>query len=158
MLHFDEYCQLMTEEFFAKMILGDAAIVKTLGIITAENPGIDNKLTKIGNERKNKVLQADLEKRGFAPVQIKGKFAGMQGNPFLVININREQLMELAKKYKQHAVIFGEKYKKGIEFSYIENGRTSRRGALAVDQPENLIDRDCYFTLGQHKYNIRFTK
>jgi integrase/recombinase XerD len=60
MLRFYDYCRLMNEEFFTRIIMGDVATVRTVGIITAENPGIDNKLTKIGNERKNKELQEEF--------------------------------------------------------------------------------------------------
>lgn len=149
MLTFTEYCRLMTEEFFASIILGDVGTVKTLGIITAENPGVDNKLTKVGNERKNKELAADLERAGFAPVPMRGRFAGKQENPFLVVNISREKLVELAKKYRQECVIYGEKRQKLggkraplFEFMLIRNGRTARRGVLGVNHPENLINRD----------------
>lgn len=165
MLRFTDYCRLMNEEFFTQIILGDVATVKTVGIITAENPGLDNKLTKIGNEQKNKELEAALEKMGHRPIQMKGKFAGKQENPFLVVNISREKLVELGKKFKQQSVIFGEKRqhlggKRSplFEFFYIQNGQTVRKGVLGLEHPENLIDRDCYFTLSGKKFNIHFNR
>jgi hypothetical protein len=155
----------MNEEFFTRIIMGDVATVRTVGIITAENPGIDNKLTKIGNERKNKELQEELEKAGFAPIQMKGKFWGKSENPFLVINISREKLISLGKKYKQNSVIFGEKKMKIgnkkaplFEFSLLQNGRSVRKGVLGIEHPQNLIDRDCYFTLSGKKFNIHFNR
>lgn len=144
----------MTEEFFTKIISGDVSFAKTVGIITAENP--DKKLTKIGNERKNKELVKDLEKLGFAPVQMKGRFNGRPENPLLVINITRQTLVELGNKYRQQAVIFGQREKGDFVFSEIKNGRTVRRGKLGVDHPENLLDNGCYLTVAGKKYSIRF--
>lgn len=151
---FREY--LLTEEFFEKIMFGDVSVVKTVGILTAENPGEDNKLTKIGNERKNKELVKDLEKRGFAPVQLKGRFNGMSENPLLVININKKTLVELGKKYRQQTVIFGQREKGEFVFSELKNGRAVRRGKLGVDHPENLLDKGCYLTISGKKYSIRF--
>jgi len=146
----------MTEEFFTKIITGGVAPVGTVGIITAENPDA-NKLTKIGNDRKNKELIADLEKDGFAPIQMKGKFAGQQENPFLIINITRDKLVELAKKYKQQSVIYGEKKgKEPFEFMYIQDGKTTKKGKLGLEHPKNLLDQDCYFVLSGKKFNIHF--
>ena len=164
MLRFSEYCQLM-ENHFEAIILGDVPSVKTLGIVTAENPGIDNKLTKIGNERKNKDLEHDLRKMGYAPIQMQGKFAGVNEKPFLILNIPRNRLVELGKKYRQHSVIYAERRTKLggkiaplFEFMYIQNGRTVRKGVLGIDHPKNLIDRDCYFNLGKNKFNIHFSR
>lgn len=158
-LRFSEYCQLMTEEFFQKIITGSVAPVKTLGIITAYNPD-EKTLTKIGNERKNKNLEEDLNKAGFAPIPMKGRFWGKPETSFLVINVDRSTLVDLAKKYNQHAVIFGQKDEKKspFDFSFIVNGVTVRKGRLGTTHPKNEIDRDCYFQLSGEKFNIHFNK
>jgi hypothetical protein len=96
---------------------------------------------------------------------MKGKFWGKSENPFLVINISREKLISLGKKYKQNSVIFGEKKMKIgnkkaplFEFSLLQNGRSVRKGVLGIEHPQNLIDRDCYFTLSGKKFNIHFNR
>jgi hypothetical protein len=154
MLSFRDY--VLREEFFQSVILGDVDTASTLGIITAENPD-DGKLTKTGNERKNKELCKDLEKLGFAPIQMSGKFSGKAEKPFLVINIDRTKLIDLAKKYRQQSVIYGERKGKFI-FTLIRNGRTVSKGSLVVGHPENLLDRNCYFKLGGDKFSLRFGK
>lgn len=116
MFTFTEFCQ--TVKFFDEVIRGKVKSIKTLGIITAENPN-GNKLTVIGNERKNKELLEELEKNGFAPVQIRGKFNGMSEKPFLVLNITKDRLLELAKKYKQQAVVYAEWRKDKLSFTMI---------------------------------------
>lgn len=154
----------MSENFFEKIILGEVGIVKTIGILTAENPA-GRKLVKDGNEKKNKELEEELNKLGIMPIQLKGKFAGKSENPFLVINISRQKLVEFGKKYRQEAVIFGEKKTKLggkiaplFEFSYIVNGRTIRKGILGIEHPQTLVDRDSYFSLGGKKFNIHFNR
>lgn len=147
----------MVEDYFEKIISGDVAIVNSVGIITAENPG-EETLTKIGNERKNKLLVKDLEKLGYAPLQMKGKFFGKAENPFMLINISREKLIELGNKYKQQFVIFGHKRGGKFRFSLIKNNRTIQTGKLGMEYPENQLDDNCYFAFAGKKFNIRFSR
>jgi hypothetical protein len=152
-MRFSEFYHL-AEEFFSKMIMGKMNITKTLGIITAENPGFDNRLTRIGNDRKNKKLAEDIEKLGYIPIPLRGKFAGKHERPFMVVNIDRNKLIELGNKYKQHAVIFGEKVNGELEFKYISHGRTTKTGKISLEHPDNMLDTNCYFTLSGQKFKI----
>jgi len=65
--------------------------------------------------------------------------------PFLVLNINRKELVALAEKYKQDCVIFGVK----DVFYLIRNGRTVKKGRLGYS--------DDYFKVNGKKFSIKFS-
>lgn len=162
MITFDEYRILITEEAFEKALLGDTKTVTTLGVITAENP-FEKKYVKQTNERRNQELEDYLRKKGFEPIPVKGRFMGRAENPYLVLNISRDQLIELGNRFQQTVVLFGKKHnfqnKKTprFEFSYIVGDRTHKKGKLRFEHPDEKNDMDSYITLGGQKYTIRFS-
>lgn len=114
--------------------------VKTVGIMTAENPVINNNFD-------NDDLKKDLKK--FTILQMKGKFDGEQENPFLIFNITKNKIIDLGKKYNQKSIIFGKKQDKIFRFDLIENGKAVKHGNLGGIG-------DCHFTLLKHKFTIKF--
>lgn len=147
---------MIAENFFQKIIMGDAKIISTMGILTAENPH-GRKYVKETNERKNNELLEYLKKKGYDPIQINGRFAGMNEHPWLILNIERQELADLGKKYGQESVIFAKRKGKIFEFSYIQGERTIRKGKLKLEHPEKKNDDvHCYFSLGGQKFTIRF--
>lgn len=146
--------QYVMEQYFADVVTGKAAIVHSLGIITAENPNNKN-LTKLGNERKNKEFEKFLEKQGFAIISMKGKFLGKQENPFLLINIDKEKLVEFGKKFKQESVIYAEKKDNKFEFQLICKNAI-RKGKIISTTAKTSDDEGCYFSLDGVKFRIKF--
>ena len=149
---------MLKEEFFDRIILGEVDTVSTIGIMTAENPN-GRKYVKTSNEKKNEDFLEYLNKKGYQPVQIKGKFLGKQENAYLIINISKQELIELGKRYGQDVVIFGENLgkRRGMEFYYIRNGRSVGKGRLKIDQPENQWEKNSYLSIGRQKYTISFS-
>ena len=98
----------------------------TLGIITAQNPkGLPH--PKEDNEKANNSLWNDLRAKGYDPWHIKGKYAGQPEDSFIVPNISKRDLIRYAKKYRQVAVVFAKKLKKGYGVEWVEKGKTKKK-------------------------------
>lgn len=78
------------------------------GVITAHNPGA-KKAQSDENAKANKELEEDLKKIGLEYEKIKGKFNGIEEDSFLVKNAKLSILKNLAKKYKQHSIVWDSK-------------------------------------------------
>ena len=82
--------------------------VKSIGIITAENPA-NTKVTPEENKKRNIVLKRYIEEHGFTYLPISGKYNNLE-NPFLIQNISRKDLIVMANEpfSGQEAVIYGD--------------------------------------------------
>jgi hypothetical protein len=99
----------------------------SLTIITAQNPhGIRHSSARNYDLNRKLWLELKAEKRDI--MHIQGEYAGNHENSFLVFDLPRSQVMDLQKRYKQKAVIWGFVRNIGfdhptIHWQYIENGR-----------------------------------
>ena len=154
MLCFADYCAILAENHFQQALGGT---VKTIGIITAENPG-EKHYVKATNERRNQDLTDYFEKKGYNVLPLKGRFLGKQENPFMLLNITRHELVAAAAKFGQESVIWGQKTQEqpSFEFSYIKNGRTVSNGKLHSTSSDEMPDKHTYITFGGSKYTIKF--
>ena len=101
----------------------------TVGIITAYNPkGETIPLEK--NRRMNRRLWNELRAAGYDPWPVKGQYKGAAEQSFMVSDISRADLIHLAKKYDQEAVVWGRKTNKGYDVEWIEGGKTTKRGKI----------------------------
>jgi len=80
--------------------------IKTIGILTAENP-CAQELTPQENNRRNAKLEEILGSFLFGYRKVKGKYGNLE-NSFLVNNITKKQLMQLGDEFVQESIIFGE--------------------------------------------------
>lgn len=85
--------------------------VRSFGIITAE------KTASIENRARQDDLKKNLKNRLIQYTQINGKYGNLE-NPFVVININKDELIEFAGKFQQESIIFAVNYFDYIEFQY----------------------------------------
>lgn len=83
--------------------LGQDLNIKTLAIITAENPE-GEEASDAFNIEANTRLREDLS--GFDFEQIKGKYGNIPENPYVIYNISYKESLELGKKYNQDSIIF----------------------------------------------------
>jgi hypothetical protein len=91
----------------ANMLRGLVPSIRTIGIITAQNPnGI--KETDEYHKRANYELVGELRRMNLGPIPVKGKY-GSEEDSFIVPNITYNELMGLGEKYKQESVVYGEK-------------------------------------------------
>lgn len=95
----------------ARTMRGIVPSIKTIAIVTAENP-MNVETPSDVNKSENTKLRNDLVagKHGFR--QIQGSYGRLE-NPFLINNISREDAIALGRKYKQESIIFGEVKEEG---------------------------------------------
>ncbi len=110
----------ITEAGFSKVaqtLRGIVPKIKTIAIITAENPQGKEYPSNINKQRNNE-LKKDIAggntrfggylRSGFYGYrQIKGRYGNLE-NPFIINNISREEAVKLGEKYDQDTIIFAE--------------------------------------------------
>jgi hypothetical protein len=98
----------VTKSHLWTMMHGMVSGVKSIGIITAENPA-NTKVTPEENKKRNVVLKRYIEEHGFTYIPIEGKYNNLE-NPFLIQNISRKDLIIMANEpfAGQEAVIYGD--------------------------------------------------
>jgi hypothetical protein len=96
------------------------AELQRVGILTAENPRGESADESSNSERMSD-LRNTLDSAGLDYVELAGKYGGDETSYF-VLNIKKQDLIDLGKKYGQAAVIGGEKlirnYRKGQSSVY----------------------------------------
>ena len=118
--------------------------VKTVGILTAENPKGEQSSAEF-NTKANGELSQDLRRMNLGYRRIRGSF-GSKENSFLVPNITRDEAVELGRKYDQVSVIWGDKQDDKMVFQYIESadGETKQRRDVVLSGPEIQSREDFY--------------
>jgi len=152
----------LNESGYARMIRtlrGLVPTIRTMGIITAENP-----YGKDGTPEYNKEMNEKLKKRlrdlnlGF--VKIKGKYGGNE-NSLFVPNITKDELLSLGNEFNQESVIFGEKFennnKDGVRFSMIYSDHRSGEVIGQRDVFVGMDDADDFYSeIKGRKFQIPF--
>ena len=94
--------------------------LQRIGILTAENPRGES-ADEASNSERMADLRSTLDKAGLDYVELAGKYGGDETSYF-VLNIKKQDLIDLGKRYGQAAVIGGEKlirnYRKGQDSVY----------------------------------------
>ena len=83
------------------------ADLQRIGILTAENPRGES-ADEASNAERMSDLRSTLDSAGLDYVELAGKYGGDETSYF-VLNIKKQDLIDLGKKYGQAAVIGGEK-------------------------------------------------
>lgn len=90
----------------ANILRGTVPSIRTVGIITAENP-MGQTLSSKENKELNDKMEAHLRRGNFFGYhQVIGKY-GVIEHPFLIPNMKRDYLLQMGKWYEQKAVIYG---------------------------------------------------
>jgi len=90
----------------ASILRGTVPSIRTVGIITAENP-MGKTLSGQENKELNAKLKGHLSRGNFYGYhQVVGKY-GVIEHPFLIPNMKRDYLLQLGEWYRQKAVIYG---------------------------------------------------
>lgn len=131
--------------------------VLSFGIITAENP-MGEKLSNQENKQRQAKLKEWLNNGLYQYIFVKGKYGNLE-NPFVVLNINKDELLFLGTKFVQESVIFAKNYFDYIDFQYWE--QTDRKGNFKLlDTADHYVnlDRDDFYTYKKTwKFNIPFS-
>lgn len=75
------------------------------GLLTAQNP-LGQKADNNFNCLANAALEADLVRLGFKYAKVQGHYNGNDEESFLVIDITKDDILSLGKKYNQLAVVW----------------------------------------------------
>lgn len=89
------------------MMRGFVPNVRTVGIITAENPNSVQADPQF-NAEANAKLEKQLRTMNLGFQKIRGKYGNTE-NPFFVPNITKDELLQLGRECQQTSVIYGEK-------------------------------------------------
>lgn len=157
--------QLLNESGFPRLkniLLGLVPNIKTIGIITAENPmGIE--ISKEENNKRNKKFEKEINIMNFGYIQIKGKYGTLE-NPFFISNIIKEELIKFGKEHEQKEVIYGEKYqteKNTNNFKFylidIKTEKTVSERKIIISSGDEIKNRkDFYSEYKGRKFIIPF--
>lgn len=147
-------------------LLGAIPSVQTVGIITAQNP-MGSKYPKDRNFALNRQLLSDLHDMQCGTVEhcgalrIRGKYGGHPEDSFVVPNIRRSDLILLAAKYYQQAVIWGmqrlsHEGNPYFDFQWIEDGQVTQVRNVSVSQPDVQSREDFFSAVKNRKFIIPF--
>lgn len=103
------------------------------------------------------LIQNKLRKRYFKQ---EGIFDGQRERSFVIVDMSREEAIELGRKWRQTAVIFIERDQRGYSFEMIQTGGTNRNFRPRTDSLVRKLfgsDADDYVSIiGGNKYVIPF--
>jgi len=130
--------------------------IETIGMMTAENP-MAKQATPEENKEHNKNLESALRQMNLGYRKIRGKFGNYE-NSFLIPNITKEEIIELGKRFKQEAVIWGERAQDKFVFSYIEGDTTIQQRDVVLFGSDTQEKDDFYSqsSKGPEKFVIPF--
>lgn len=128
--------------------------IESVGIITAENP-MAQALSHKENKLRNMQLVGDLREMGYGFYQIRGKYGNFE-KPFVIPNMEREDVIILGKKYKQDSVIWVIKTEKGSLAELIETHGVQAVTRRRVILPLAIDVDDFYSAYKGRKFVIPF--
>lgn len=131
-----------------QIMLGQVPSVDTVAILTAENPG-GEKAESGANKKLMKQFKGDLRDSEHGYTDIAGKF-GSKENSLMIMNISRDDTIEMGQKYNQYAVIWGNKLRADddepfFRFEYIEGTKTIQTRDVSLSG-KSVEDRDDYYS------------
>jgi len=118
-----------------------AKIPFSVGVISAYNPHGD-KTKPEDNQSAQTMLKSEIEGMRLKYVERDGAYMGHQEKHLLIKNISRRELIRLADKYLQVAVLYGERDGNWYCFDWIEDGKTLECKKSLVKWPVKLPQFD----------------
>jgi hypothetical protein len=118
--------------------------IKTIVILTAENPCGELALPETNNKR-NSELEKILSQSFYGFRKVKGKY-GSSENSFMVNNMTKETAIELGNKFRQDTIIYGERTENGMTFQMIKSYKCDNESEVGqvVGERKVFINRDKY--------------
>ena len=134
--------------------------VKTLVILTAENPH-NNQLSPQENNKRNHQLQLDLSNGQYSFRKIKGKYNNKE-NSFLINNMSKEDAIYFGEEFGQESVIYGEYYEEkdrhGMKFQLLSTEKGS--SGEVISERKIFITREgatnMYSSIEGRKFQVPF--
>lgn len=145
-----------------RVIHGKEPSVYSFGIITPENP-MGKKLPKSINEQRRNELKRFLDDGIFRYIYVKGTYNNYE-NPFVILNINFNEIESIGYKYDQESFIFAtnDEASGKVIFEYWEKsspGKESKYEMLDLSDYVKTVDTaDNFYTKRKSwKFNIPFS-
>ena len=91
------------------MLRGKDPNVKTITIMSGQNPNAQQKIDAINKDLKNN-LESRLNEMGLKFVRVGGKFFGVFEQSVIVINPDLNEIAKLNKEFGQWGFLYGEKF------------------------------------------------
>lgn len=91
------------------MLRGKDPNVKTIAIMSGQNPNAQQKIDAINKDLKNN-LESRLKEMGLKFVRVGGKFFGVFEQSVIVINPDLNEIAKLNKEFGQWGFLYGEKF------------------------------------------------
>jgi hypothetical protein len=131
-----------------QIMLGQVPSVDTVAILTAENPG-GEKAPSFVNKKLTKQFKDSLRDSEHGYTDIAGKF-GEKENSFMIMNISRDDTIQLGEEFEQYAVIWGNKLRDDdgepfFRFEYIEGSTTAQTRDVSLSG-KSVEDREDYYS------------
>ena len=157
----NKWKKLLNEAGFARArqaMLGMIPNINTIAFLTAENPQ-GEKASPEFNREQNKRLESALRSMNLGFRKIKGKF-GSEENSYMVMNITRDEAIDLGQMFQQEAVIWGNKVERGdqvgFSFQYIEGDNTIQTRDVSLSSGDIQSREDYYSQIKGRKFIIPF--
>ena len=128
-------------------VYGENSLVKTWGIMTAENP-MGKKQSKSINREVVLKLKQSLKRIGLDYIPVKGKY-GSYENSLFIINVQLQEMISLSYQFDQESFIFAECHDGYSDAVYYEKGSGRDSKYIAKYRRNNIInmkDADDFFT------------
>ena len=139
-------------------MLGMVPNINTIAFLTAENPQ-GEKASPEFNREQNKKLENTLRSMNLSFRKVKGKF-GSEEKSYMVMNITRDEAVELGEMFEQEAVIWGSKVGEddqvGFSFEYIEGDNTVQTRDISLSSGDIQDREDYYSQIKGRKFIIPF--
>lgn len=156
-----KWSQLLSEAGFARSrtaMLGLIPNISTIAFLTAENPQGERASTAF-NRKQNEKLEDALRAMNLGFRKVKGKF-GSEESSYMIMNITRDEAVDLGQMFDQEAVIWGEKVetpnKTGFSFQYIEGDNTIQTRGISLSSRDIQSREDYYSQIKGRKFIIPF--
>lgn len=160
-INLNKWKKLLSEAGFARArqsMLGMVPNINTVAFLTAENPQ-GEKASPEFNREQNKRLESALRSMNLGFRKIKGKF-GSEENSYMVMNITRDEAVELGEMFQQEAIIWGNKVERGdqvgFSFQYIEGDNTIQTRDVSLSSGDIQSREDYYSQIKGRKFIIPF--
>lgn len=144
----------------ATVMRGLVPAIKTMAILTAENP-YGEKATPEENKKRNAKLEMDLSNGQYGYRKVLGKY-GHPEKSFIVNNITLEEALRLGEKYEQESIVFGKREEEGdyvgMKFNLIySTGEKKGQSDGEMNIFVHINDADDYYTKYKgRKFSIPF--
>ncbi len=149
-----------TQTRLKKVIYGKEPTVYSFAIITSENP-MGQTLTKKMNYDRHENFKDALNSNMQKFIVAKGKYNALE-NPFIILNINREEVKQYGYRYDQESFIFAENDEQiqKVIFEYWEKTKTGVYNLQDIEDHIKTLDvniQDSFTNRKTWKFNIPFS-